>query len=231
MINTNITKYIALLSTLLVISACENRQAPTREAIVAKFPNVDAGSSQAENSAILCPFLRMLERAGLFEDEPDLIVPARKVTDGAVEFGCGRLECGGVASVVSISQAVGGVDLQRLHEAPPVSHDCGLTFGLGETQVNNDVRQATLDRLQQLADANGRLVFSDIETVKLEICAAQGVNITAAGETEIKLIYAYLGGVDNGFVMYSDVEKLLHAEMPATKTTEWVDAGLLNRVN
>jgi hypothetical protein len=207
---------------------------PTREEIVAKFPDAEAGSPRPENLKILCPFLRMLNRAGLVDD-PRPARGRRAVAVGSVarasrEFGCTPLECGAVALLVSSRQGPSGLDLERLHDAAPISHECGLTWGKGETEVNPMVRQATLDRLAELADENGNLVYEDIERVKLEICAAQNVANTPGGEIEMKVMFAYLGGVENGSVRLSDVGRLLNATMPETKTTSWVNWALVAQV-
>lgn len=223
-----------MLSLLgFTMAACEG-PAPTREQIVAKYPTVEVGSLRAENKQVLCPFVRMLERSGIFDSEvatkPTKTVSVKSLVTAAQDFGCAPLECSSVANVASVGQGSPGVDIERLHEAGPLSHECGLTFGFGEIVVSDVVRQATLDRLAQLADANGNLVYNDLKTVKLEICTAQGVNITLAGETEVKLIFAYLGGVENGNIPLSDVERLLHATMPAYKTKAWINGLLLGQV-
>jgi hypothetical protein len=49
------------------------------------------------------------------------------------------------------------------------------------------VRQATLDRLAELADQDGNLVYDDIRRVKLEICAARDVTLSPEGEIEAKI--------------------------------------------
>jgi hypothetical protein len=67
--------------------------------------------------------------------------------------------------------------------------------------------------------------------VKLEICEAQGVDISGAGNLEVRLIFAYLGGVDRGYILHSDVVRFLHGSMPETITEKLITAGLLSRVN
>ena len=228
MISKNIFLILSMLS--LTMAGCDG-PVPTRAEIAEKYPDVEQGSARPENTRVLCPFVRMLERAGLFDDEvgsqPTRTVMVKSVASAARKFGCATLGCGAIASLVSVGQNSPGVDIERLHAAFAISHDCGLTFGSGETEVNQSVRQATLDRL---ADGGGNLVFQDIETVKLETCAGQGVEVTRAGKLEMKLIFAYLGGVENGSVPLSDVERLLNATMPEAKTTSWVDAALLGSI-
>ena len=231
MIIKKASRCLVAFSLLVTLAACENGPAPTRDEIVEKYPSVETGSLRAENIEVLCPFVRMLERSGLFDDEPTLIVPVSDVVNAAHEFGCASLECRTVANIAEAAQGVGGVDIQNLHQAGSIAHaKCGLTFAADGTQVDDEVRQATLDRLFELSDGDGHLVYDDIETVKLEICAEQEVDMSVSGGTEIKLIFAYLGGMEQGFVLYSDVERLLHAEMPETKTASWITGSLITSV-
>jgi hypothetical protein len=153
-----------------------------------------------------------------------------KVKDASEVFGCATNACGVVANLIGFEQSGDGIDLERLHDAGTASHDCGLTFDLNGTAVSDTVRTATIDRLYQLADAQGKLVYANLLTVKTEICDAQGVAMSSAGETEIKLIFAYLGGVENGTIAHSDVALLLNATMPVTKTTQWITKDLLDKI-
>lgn len=220
----------------LALVACDG-PVPTRDEIVARYPDADPGSAHPENPKILCPFLRMLHRAGLFGDaaafRAETAVSVATVARASREFGCATLDCGAVALLVSSGQGsrARALDLERLHDAGAISHECGLTFGKGESEVNPSVREATLRRLAELADENGNLVYGDIETVKREICASQGVVMTRGGEIEMKALFAYLGGVENGTVRLSDVERLLNATMPGTKTTSWVNSALIGEVH
>lgn len=227
-------KILSMLPVIaLALAACDG-SVPTREEIVAKYPAVEQGSAQPENTRILCPFLRMLRRAGLVEEGPAFraraAVPVPTVAEAAGEFGCATLDCGAVALLIASRQSGSGLDVERLHDAAPISHECGLTWGPGETEVNPGVRQSTLDRLAELADDDGNLRYEDLQRVKLEICAAQNVKMTRGGEIEIKAMFAYLGGVDNGTVRLGDVERFLNATMPEIKTTSWINAALLSRV-
>jgi len=224
---------LLLLATIsLTLSGCKD--APLSEELVLAHPSVSADSVRPENLKVMCPFIRMLERSGLLDEElaasDTNTVTKKTLTDAAYDFGCGSFECGGVIAITSSNQDSTGVDIERLHDAKSVSHDCGLTFGLGDTEVNVAVRQSTLDSFAALADSEGNLVYSDLETVKLDICAAQGVEMTSTGELELKLMFAYLGGVENGSIPLSGVVSLLHATMPDNKTTEWVNASLLGAV-
>lgn len=208
----------------------------TQAELAMSYPAAAGLTERAENPKIMCPFVRMLERSGLLDSElgtasTDSTVKAGTLTAAAETFGCASGSCGTIANIVGLPQGnFGQVDLHRLWDAGFLSHDCGLTFAKGATEITPEVRQQTLDRLRVLAGDSGRLNFSHLEQVKLEICEAQGVSATTAGMTEVKLIFAYLGGVDNGSIAYSDVERLLNATLPETKTTQWVDLGLINQV-
>jgi len=224
---------VAVLSPLF-FSACNPQLAPTRAALVAKYPTIEQGSTRAENKKVLCPFQRMLERSGIYDAEilpqTTLTVPVQSVSDASFEFGCATSSCGTVATTIGTLQSGTGIDLLRLHEAGSISHDCGLTFALNGSEVSDTVRDATLARLQSLADAQGHLSFDNLMTVKSEICAAQGVKMKAAEKLEVKLIYAYLAGVDKGYILASDVDRFLHATMPVNKTSSWVDLTLVSNV-
>lgn len=198
----------------------------SREELVSRYPDIEEGSQQVENPKILCPFLRMLERAGLFNPELEtqsrLTVSIIKIASFAREFGCATIGCGGVATAVSAGQLTqfqtspGKVNVEALHRAVGIAHDCGLTFAKGGTQVDDKVRASTLAALAARADDEGRLVYQDLEEVQLAICDAQGVKRSAPGKVEIGLIYTFLGGNKRGFIDYSDVERFFHAELPKT---------------
>jgi hypothetical protein len=207
------------------------------EELVSLFPEVGPESTRAENTDILCPFQRMLKRSGLYDNAEDGEATSLKVKTGlaseaAEVFGCDKGSCGSIITLASIAQwNLGKLDLSRLHEAGSLlSHDCGLTFEFGGTSVSDSQRQFTLDRLLALANTEGQLQFDDLITVKQEICESQGVEMTVGGETEVKLIYAYLGGVERSFIDHSDVVRLLHATMPAYKTSAMVDLDLIGQV-
>lgn len=236
-LNTTTKKLAVLTAATLFLIGCEQGPAPSREAIVAQFPSVDQGTTRPENPRVLCPFVRMLERSGLFDEEvqnqPTLTVSVNQLTSAAKTFGCGFLECNTVARSVSSGQGNGGdaVNIGSLHTATGIAHECGFTFEFGGTEVSDEVRANTLARLAELADADGHLVYQDLLTTKLEICASQGVEKTAAGDLETRLIFAYLGGVDRGFISHADVTRFLHAEMPLVKTSKWINASLLNGIS
>ena len=140
----------------------------------------------------------------------------------AKEFSCDIVQCGTVATTVSTGQVstatsiTRSVNLESLHTALGVAHDCGLAFSKGNHEVNEAHRAKTLRALASLQDKEGHLQYEDLVSVKESICASQGVANTFAGKTEMKLIYSFLGGNVRGFIDYSDVERFLHAELPLT---------------
>ena len=214
-----------ILASLVLLPIASSSFAADREELLAKYPGLD-GSERPENPKILCPFHRMLERAGIYDMSTDgpgpLLVGVLKITHAAREFGCKIVQCGAVATLVSGGQLATGtsvfanVNLESLHTALGVAHDCGLTFAKGGQEVNDAHRAETLAALASLQDEDGHLRFEDLVAVKENVCAAQGVENTFAGKTEMKLIYSFLGGNVRGFIDYSDVERFLHAELPLT---------------
>jgi hypothetical protein len=236
---TSLRLVLATCSSLLVLSswsttstaANKTELSPSgfelsREALAAKYPQIEEGSLQPENKKILCPFHRMLERAGIYDadkkEQSALTVSIIKIASFAREFGCMVAACGAVSTAASAGQLTqgttnpGSVNVESLHTAIGIAHDCGLTFAKGGTEVSDSVRASTLAALAQRADSEGRLSLSDLETVKLNICAAQGVENTSAGAIEVGLIYTFLGGNKRGFIDYADVERLFFAELPKT---------------
>lgn len=219
-----------LLSALLVCAALGSSPAYTqildRESYAARLPDIEEGSLKPENKKILCPFHRMLERAGLYDSSKDeqgaLTVSILKISELARKFGCMVSGCGTVATAVSggqlvtLSTTLGKVNLEALHKSFGISHECGLAFPKGSAEVTDAHRAETLRRMAARADANGRLALEDLEAVKESICADQGVKNTLAGQTEVRLIFAFLGGKERGFIDYADVERFFHAELPKT---------------
>lgn len=206
------------------------------------YPNIDDGSTRAENKKILCPFHRLMERAGKYDNLPasfadQIIVKVSTLVAAAEEFGCKVAGCKTVAHTVAVGQNTslsdrakkyaqfGKVNVTRLHKARGIAHDCGLTFEKGGVEVSDKRRDLSLSKLKALSLANspaGTLVLSDIQKVKQEICDLEGVKSTFAGRFEMELIFKYLGGEDRGFIEYSDVERFLHAKMPLTKAVEGI---------
>ena len=234
-------------------SAFLNKDAESSEELIAKYPDL-VNDAIKGNPLILCPFLRMLERSGRLDEadaDTDDVQHIRTddLKEAADEFGCDTTTaCGPVVDTVCAGQTVTDgfsfswfnpfrsreVDLQRLWDAPPISHDCGFTFekGAGESGVSTDRLTSTLASLKARANANDQLVYQDILDTKNEICDGEGVEITAAGLIETQLIFAFLGGNERGFIDYADVEGFLQvdSQMPQTKAEEQITAFYLLQV-
>jgi hypothetical protein len=183
-----------------------------------------------------------------------LPVSIQKIIGVTQEFGCSGTACGAVATQVSAGQSgkelakVGPtdiVDIGNLSTAKGVAHECGFTFAYGDTAVCPKTRAATLKIFEARAK-EGRLSFQDVMEVKKEMCkrdfalskngtlptknkiSASGdtFDLTTADLTEVNLIYTYLGGVDNGYILYSDLDRFFHAEIPENKTKYLIDFPL-----
>jgi hypothetical protein len=196
--------------------------------LIEKYPSIGQNSKRPENKKILCPYLRLIERSGLFDSEklksePELIVSLRKLLNGVKDFGLRYFAGKTAATVVSIGQSTSGtsklgkVNLHSLHTAKVIAHECGLTFGYKEITINTNVRKNTLNRLKAIS-IDGKLSLENMLTIKKEICVAQGVKESFAGMGEVLLIFKFLGGDNNGFVYYNDVELFLNSYMPMTKS-------------
>lgn len=223
---------IAVMTASVLLTACGG-DAYTSAELSSMYPDVSANSTKAEDAEVLCPFQRMLKRSGILDDaieENSFEVKNRILTEANEVFGCDSTTCATAIGYASLAQGNWNtIELDRLHEAGFLSHDCGLTFEFGGITVSDTRRSATLDRLAELA-VDGRLVYNDLITVKQETCAQEGVEMTVGGETEVKLIYAYLGGPEREYVDYSDVDKLLHATMPDYKASTYINLSLVGEV-
>lgn len=216
---------------LLLTSHLSYSQA-TSEELREKYPAITEHSTRKENKKILCPFHRMIERAGLYDKNQSLLVSIKNIISATKEFGCKSSGCGLISGIASLGQLsdkeerskgfakVGMVNIARLHMAKGLAHDCGLTFAKGGTEVSNKVRNSTLNRLKEIS--SGNVSLENLMSVKKEICASQNVEMDKTGEIEVKLIYAYLGGNDRGFVDYEDVVRFLNAEMPLVKAEKYL---------
>jgi hypothetical protein len=243
---------------------------PTCDQIVQSFPKVTEAAPE-EDKRVLCPFLRLTHRMGVWQSEiqanldllkdPNKIFPLKisGILAKVTEFGCGQDACGMVAMGVSAGQNAKDpstitqsdiVDIGRLHLARGTAHDCGYTFALGQTVVNDEVRAQTLQEFKNLAKPgpNGelRLELKDLIAVKQIACArdlelsrktnaalinqldpAKGTLVfTGADTLEVGLIWSYLGGVDNGYITYQDVELFLSARLPRKKTKYLLDSKM-----
>lgn len=230
------------LSAAVVTLFCED--ASSSEELIASYPDLEADSNRKGNANIVCPFLRLLERSGALDDvAPGYIVSVEDLLETTYEFGC---PCEFATNAVSAGQThpqqesclltylripgnllgIGGwknppqIWLERLWDAGPFSHDCGLTYV--DKRFDQDRYNATMARLASKANAEGQLVLQDLQDVKLETCAEEGVMVTSEGEQEMRNIWGYLGGVDRGYIDYADVEIFLKvdSEMPSTKASK-----------
>jgi hypothetical protein len=135
---------ILLLATTATANFSFDTPKSTDE-LVAAYPDLE--SNRTGNPLILCPFLRLLERSGRLDSvrQEGYVVDNDDLKDAAEEFGCdGYTACGPVIDLVSSGQEGQSgiwqyfslvnpfdsprVDLERLWDAPPVSHECGFTF-------------------------------------------------------------------------------------------------------
>lgn len=216
----------AALMSLMSFATLSFAQVPNRDELAAKYPDIEEGSLKPENKKILCPFHRMLERAGLYDAQKNgmgpLTVRVIQIAAVAKEFGCKVLGCASVTGAVSAGQVAklatfpGHVNLEALHRSLGFSHECGLTFSKGATEVSDAYRRRTLAALASLADEEGRLTLDDLNTVKEAICEEQGVRNDLVQKTEVKLLFNFLGGNERGFVDLADVERFFFAELPKT---------------
>lgn len=240
---------------------------PSCSEVTAKFPEI-LTDKPAENKQVICPFLRMVERTGVWKDEvkhnmaeavqSSAIVPLRlkNLLAKVLEFGCGDSGCRPVAVGVSAGQQGMSpdkinedsiVDIGRLADARGTAHDCGYTFGLGETAMNPARRAKTLEMLKARAKNGVELGVNDLVEVKKAWCkvdyeeakrtslsrlknkideANQTLVFSGADTVEFLLIFSFLGGVERGHIRYEDVEDFLHARMPAFKTKYLLDGAM-----
>lgn len=223
--------------------------ADTSKELRAEYPDLE--SNRTGNPLILCPFLRLLERSGRLDDAIDDndVIKSHQLNKAADDFGCDTtFMCGPVVAVVSTGQKVtegfsfasfnpfraSTVDLERLWDAPPISHECAFTFenGKGEEGVSATRLSSSMARFANRADADGHLVYADILSVKTKICDEESVEITSAGRIETRLIFSYLGGNERGYVEYTDVEGFLQVDtqMPQTKAAKPITLPYLLQV-
>lgn len=229
---------LVLIGVIVVVLA-RSGSAPTSQQLISQYPSISNTSERAENKKILCPFLRIIERAGLldtYQNVQNLSVSIFSLVKHAQTFGCGMLECGAVAFALSkgqtdtLNQNLGIVTLEKLHLAKGLAHDCGFTFAKGGEVISDEVRNNTLARLGRKANSQGQLSYESIMATKNEICAEQNGKITEADLIEVKLIYGFLGGLDRGFIHIDDVRRLFHAEMPLNKTNRWLRFDMIKEM-
>lgn len=217
-----------VVSAFVIVSASSQLQAagPDREALAKKYPSIEEGSRRPENKKILCPFQRLLERAGIYDaskkNQSGLYAGILVIGKAAQEFGCKLVGCSAASTFVSGGQIlsgtthVGAVNLEALHKAVGSGHEGGFFYAKGGTVVSDEVRKRTLAMIQARADSMGRVSREDLEIVKQQICDEQQVEYSEAMKVEIVGIYSFLGGNDRGFIDYADVERFAHGELPKT---------------
>lgn len=232
---------------------------PTCEELITQHPVLDR-DQPAEEKRIICPFLRMLQRTGLFKENaqenlaksknPEAVMPITlSVLERIVQkFGL-VVPAAAFGSPAGVAAAQQGrnqadmtdndtVDIGRLTEAPSISHNCGFNFLLNAKSISDEARNASLASLKASAKDN-RILFSDLEKTKAEACARDyalylkdpsqplinpidkeknTLGLTMTDHFELALLFMYLGGADNGYILYSDIELFFHGKMPANKT-------------
>lgn len=181
------------------------------------------------------------------------------VTKASQAFGCESDSCGVIVSQLSALQSGKDpqgvttndiVDIGQIHGANRnPSGDCGYLFALGETAISDKTRDDTLAQMADMA-VDGRLTYNDLMQVKSAMCRrdfllAQQSNLTsknpvsASGDTldltraeiiNVNILYGYLGGVDNGYVLYDDVDLFFHGKMPVNKTKYMISFALIEHV-
>ena len=240
---SNMQRLITFFLLLTITSfshSSYSSEANTSEELIAKYPSIGASSKRAQNGEIICPFLRILRRSGVFDatnlsNNSDIMVSIIDLALKTREFGCGIIGCGSVATAVSAGQLshpadilrrrakIGKINLSNLTRARGVAHECGLTFSKGGKVISKKVVASTLAQLKKLSLSKaGRLSKDDLMLVKLNICARQKVKPSLAGTLEVGLIYTYLGGEDRGFIDYEDVVRFFNAQMPRTKAINYL---------
>lgn len=247
---------------------------PTCQELSKRFTRV-YDKNEPEDKKVICPFLRLLKRTGLLDEEiqtnlaksphsKDIApVTLAKLMNVTGEIGCDGAACVAVAQSVAKTQRIGepatSVDIARLFDAPPrstfkdqskdhASHDCGYTFQFADETVNDKVRDATMARFKEIADQNGgKIYIADLVKMKKESCKRDYLAYKASGKlpfnrvdeanktlvpdsrdhTEVALIFAYLGGIDRGYVTHEDLDRFFHAQFPPNKTRMLLNFPLL----
>ena len=224
---------------------------PTIRSIAAKVSEIFGGESSALEAraatqdmidGVACPFWKRIVASGDFNsyitDSNELVVPVFTLVNKAKQFGLGRVEALAVASLVSTGQLVGvginnfgKVNLNKLHLAKGVAHDDGFAFKPGSGMYDKEQFSETIDYLN-LNSTNGKISYANLAKRKQEIAESLGIEVSDASLVENKLLFAYLGGIENDGVMVSDIDKFFKGEEPATvTTTEMTKSVLANDYN
>ncbi len=183
-----------------------------------QFPSIAPGSQAPVDHEVKCPFVRLMERAHLIGRGKVSILALAK---GADKLGLRGLEAFLVATLTSFGQVkhefnqkgllaslkfLGYVDIDRLQDADGVAHDDLFSTDL----------YTTLKDLKAIADTqDGKLYAHDLADKKSTIAAALRMSVGNASQTENKLPYVLLGGLKNGYIQYTDLERFLaYTELP-----------------
>lgn len=189
--------------------------------ILSKYPKL-LDDSITGNDEIVCPYLRMLARNDvlihkiLFPQTENIKLLLSALKLGMPFSGLAVILLVSAAQTIGFSGLPGHVNLNRLWQVPFISHECGLSFAKGGQRFDASTTDRTIAKLQALADGNGRVSFDNLKTVKLEICAEQGVGITGTGQLELSLTWSYCAGPERGYVEVSDVRRFLYGYLPKT---------------
>jgi hypothetical protein len=59
------------------------------------------------------------------------------------------------------------------------------------------------------------------------LCASTELRDDGTRQTDVALIWAYLGGVEKGWITVTDLDHFFHGTVPPNKTRFWLDIKLL----
>lgn len=186
---------------------------------------------------VACPFWKRIVASGdlnpYINESDELVVPVFTLVNKAKQFGLGRVEALAVASLVSTGQLVGvginnfgKVNLNKLHLAKGVAHDDGFAFKPGSGMYDKEQLSETISYLNRNS-SNGKISYATLAKRKQEIADSLGIEVSGASLVENKLLFAYLGGIENDGVMVSDIDKFFKGEDPATITTTEISKSVL----
>lgn len=174
------------------------------------------------NDRILCPFLRLLERYDLVDSDMAPLFTIGAIIEGGSILGNPKSQSLLASTGASLGQLVNGetkfnrVNLEALHAANMISHDCGITYALGGDKLDYSVINSSIAVLTELEDDEGHLTLEDLDALKGTICDSQGVEMTLVGYFENRLLWNFLGGNERDFIETSDVDRILHTKLPLT---------------
>ncbi len=191
--------------------------------------------------SVACPFWKRIVASGdlnpYINDSNEIVVPILTLVNKAKQFGLGRVEALAVASLVSTGQLVGvginnfgKVNLSKLHLAKGVAHDDGFAFKPGSGIYDKEHLSETISYLN-LNSTNGKISYATLARRKQEVADNLSIDVSSASIVENKLLFAYLGGIENDGVMVSDIDKFFRGEEPATITTNEISKSVLAAIS